>query len=168
MPVIPIIWYIRAAVLAAILGGVWWFSHARYAAGEAAGRAQVQADWDAAVKVARAAVAEAEAKKAAKEAADRKAAQEVDNGLRERLAGAEALARDTARRLQDARARAGRCAVPGSAAPAGEPAPSGGEPADGATLDRADEDHHAACARDAQALNAWVDWCDAVKCWAPR
>lgn len=160
--------WLKLAGLAALLGLLWWFGHSRYTAGEAAGRAQVQADWDAAVKVARAAVAKAEAAKAQKEAADRKAAQEVDNGLREKLAGAEALARDTARRLQDARARAGRCSVPGTAASAGVAEAPSGEPADGAALDRADEDHHAACARDAATVNAWYDWCDRVGCWAPE
>jgi len=164
--VIAPIWYIRAAVLAAILGGVWWFSHARYTAGEAAGRAQVQADWDAATKAQRAAVAVAEAEKAEKEKADRKAAQEVEDGLREQLAASDAAGRDTARRLRDYAARANRCAVPGAAAPAGQPKGSGGESGDPAGVGPALEDHLAACARDAERLDAWEAWCDKVGCWA--
>ena len=156
-----------ALVVAALVGLLFLYGHRRYAAGEAAGRAHVQAAWDD-QQAAQAAAVEAQARAvAAQIEKDRKVAQEVDRVYRERTQAADSIARDTARRLHDAQARARRCAVSGAASSPRVVAPPGGESADGATLDRLDEDHHAACAHDAQTVNAWVDWCDGVKCWEP-
>lgn len=156
------IWYIRAAVLAAILGGVWWFSHARYTAGEAAGRAHVQAAWDAEAKAQRDAYASAKAKAQAKQEADRKAAEEVERDLRNKLAQSDAAGRDTARRLRDYQARACRGPVPTAAASPGEPAGAGGESERDAAIGRATEDTFAACKRDAERLNGWERWASSV------
>ena len=160
-------WIAYLLVALAIAGAIFRFGSVRYAAGEAAGRAHVQALWDD-QQAAQAKAVEAQARAvAAQIEKDRKVAQEVDRVYRERTQAADSIARDTARRLHDAQARARRCAVSGAASSPRVVAPPGGESADGATLDRLDEDHHAACAHDAQTVNAWFDWCDGVKCWEP-
>ncbi len=63
--------YIYLIAFAALSGGVAWFSHVRYEAGEDAGKAKVQALWDADKK----ALSETNAKILAEAAAREKAAQ---------------------------------------------------------------------------------------------
>lgn len=159
---------VYAVLLAAALGMVGWFSHARYAAGEAAGRAQVQRQWDRATEAAQAAYAARVRATQARIEADRKAAEEIENDLRTKLADADTAGRDLARRLRDYQARTRRCTVPAAAPAPGQPAGTGGEPAPDAAagraaeIDRAVEDVMGACRRDAERLNAWDQWATAV------
>jgi len=63
--------------VAALIGCVAWFSHARYTAGEAAGRDQVQKQWDEAKAAQERAYATQKAATEAQIAADKKAAEEL-------------------------------------------------------------------------------------------
>lgn len=149
-----------AVVMVAIfaLAALGWFGHSRYAAGEAAGRAHVQKAWDAAAEAQRAAYEAAAANAAKTEADQRRAAEEIENGLREQIQTADAGARDLARRLRDWQARARGCALPGTAPTAGQPDRPGGSADNDATVERLVEDTYAACSRDAARLDAWQKW----------
>jgi len=150
-------WVAYALVVAALVGLLFLYGHRRYAAGEAAGRAQVQALWDD-QQAAQAAAVEAQARAvAAQIEADREAARKVERELQTRLAAADAASRDTARRLQDY--WRSRCRpLPAPAAAPGEPAAPGGVTGSDEAIGRATEDVYAACGRDAERLNGWEGW----------
>ena len=95
--------------------------------------------------------------------ADRKVTEEVERGLQDKIAAADASARDLARRLRDAQRGRSGCAVSAASATAPIGAAPGGEPGDGAETERLVAEHFAACARDAEALNAWNDWWDGIE-----
>lgn len=154
--------YLKMGMIVLILGILAFAGYRIYAHGKDAGRAEVTEAWERERVAQRAAYAAAEAKARKKEDADRKVAEEVENGLREQVATADAAARDLARRLRDTTARASHGPVPGGSAPPGQPAGAGGEPGDGEAIERATEDHFGACARDAERLNAWDQWATGV------
>lgn len=149
-----------AALIVLAIAGLWISSYgaSRYAAGEAAGRAQVQKAWDAEALAQRTAYAEAASRAAEKQEADRKAAEVIENGLREKLAAADADGRTLARRLHDYQARAGRCTVPTATVTPSELAGPGGITGSDGAVERATEDVFAACKRDAERLNGWDQW----------
>lgn len=95
--------------------------------------------------------------------ADRKATEEVERGLQGKIAAADTSARDLARRLRDAQRSWSGCAVSAAPATASIGAAPGGESGDGAETERLVANHFAACARDAEALNAWNDWWDGIE-----
>lgn len=149
--------------VAALIGAVGWFSHARYTAGESAGRAQVQKQWDEARTAQERAYSAQKAATEAQIAADKKAAEELQRELETRLAAADASGRDLARRLQDYRVRASRCAVstPTGTAP-GPDDPAGESPGDEA-IGRATEEVFSACKRDAERLAGFQEWVRATR-----
>ncbi len=61
---IPVRAYLAIAGVIAIIGGVWWFSHARYTAGYDAGKEEIQSEWDAAIAAANTATVERQAERA--------------------------------------------------------------------------------------------------------
>ena len=141
------------AVIVVSLAVIGWFSHVRYEAGEA----HVQGLWDEDKAAAAKALADATARAEATAEADRQHAQEIENGLVQKLAAATANGSDLADRLRKYAAR--RCpAVPAPAGAPGEPDAAPGEPADGRSVDAALTAHLAACARDAERLQAWHQW----------
>lgn len=160
-------WIWRVLVAVAIVAAVWsaigWFSHARYKAGEVAGRAQVQERWDAQAKATKAAYDAAAAATQARIESDRAAAQEVERDLQAKLAAADASGRDLGRRLSDYIARARRCAVPAPAPAAGQldaPGAPGGdaEVGNATAVYRAVEDTLAECKTNAADLDGWYQW----------
>jgi hypothetical protein len=160
-------WFLLAGivVVAGILVGM--FSHARYAAGEAAGRAEVQAQWDAQAKAAKAAYDAAAAATQARIESDRKAAEEVALELQTQRDAALASGRDLGRRLSDYQARARRCALSASTATPGQPDAPGAPGVDqqvglSTQIDRAVEDTLAECKSNATDLDGWYDWASRV------
>jgi len=130
-----------------------WIRHSGYEAGEA----HVQAAWDEYKAEAAQALADATARAEATAEADRQHAQEIENGLVQKLAAADVAGRDLADRLRRYAAR--RCpAVPAAAGAPGEPDAAPGEPADGRSVDAALTAHLAACARDAARLESFQQW----------
>jgi len=148
-----------AVAILAVIALVGLFSHSRYAAGEAAGRAHVQALWDAATEAQRKAVVEAEAKAAKTEADQRAAAQEVENGLREQVAAADAAGRTLSQRVRDYEASLARCrSLPGTPPGTAQPEGTGGESGRDAAFERLSDDAWAACKRDALRLDRIDQW----------
>ena len=150
-------WPYVLGVFAVILF-VIWFSHARYSAGERAGRAHIQALWDedeAAELAAAAKIAEDNAR--IEEERARKA-KEIEDALQAKLDAITADARSLSERLRYYQARRCANAVPsqGSATPVADDAP--GVPFDGGAIGEATDNHFAACARDAQRLKEWQVW----------
>lgn len=158
----PLLRYLpHLAVFAALAGGVLFYGHTRYDAGQAS----VQTKWDAAI---------VEAERAARETEERHdaIAKELQDALTEkggRLDAAESSARSLADRLRSAQAR--RCvppaagATPGAADPGRESADGGGA---GARIDEAVADHFAACSRDAARLDGWREWWGAIQAAEPN
>lgn len=95
--------------------------------------------------------------------ADRKVTEEVERGLQTKIAAADATARDLARRLRDYQSGRRGCALPAPTAAAPVGTTPGGEPGDGDGTEQLVAEHFAACARDAEALNAWNDWWDGIE-----
>lgn len=153
----------QIAVVAALLGVVAWFSHARYAAGEAAGSTRVQKAWDAADAASLAAYAAAAASAARKQEADRKAAQEVEDAMQARLAASDANGRTLAGRLSDYQHSLARCrAAPAAAGAAPVADGSAGESSHSGAVDAAVAEHFAACGADALRLAGWQEWWKSV------
>ena len=154
------------AVVAAILGGLWFVYGRIHAAGEAEGRDAVLKAWhDANVEEDRQ-TALLEAKAREKEEADRIAAKRIEDELQSRLFDADKRSSDLARRLREYAARdrqrslsdAAR-ATAGADGAAGEPGDSGEART---AVDAALEAHLGACARDAERLAGWQSWWQAV------
>lgn len=150
---------------------LWAYGHSRYRAGEAAGAEQVRTLWNA-DREAQARAVEAQAASVAKQIEhDRLAAEEVERGLREKIASADAAARDLARRLRDAKARPCSGSLPATPANPGQPTGSGGiTPGDGTAeqaayekaVDDATADYFGACGRDAARVDGWEQWAKSV------
>ena len=137
--------YAYGAAVAAIVIGGWYYGHTRYNAGQDDIRAEVAEQ-----------VAKATAETAKIEAERDAISRRIESELLPRIQDADANARDLARRLR--LATSSRRAVPQAAGPAADAATPGGEPADGGDIERATEQHFAACARDSERLAAWQEW----------
>jgi len=144
--------------IGAVVALGWFAYNWAYERGEATGRAEVQAEWDAENEEIARQRALQEATARAKEEADRKAAEEIQDALQEKLDSADARARDLARRLRQYQARACASTVPQDAGSAPLVDPAAGVPEDGGTAGQLLEEHLAACARDAERLSGWQDW----------
>ena len=118
-----------------------------------AGQESVQVKWDAERAIQQKAFDDAAAETARIDAERNRLTQEIENVLKPKLALADLAARDVARELRSYRARL--AALSQAAGPAPEPDAAGGIPGDPAG---AEEDHFAACARDAERLNGWIEW----------
>ena len=140
--------YAYAIGAAGLVAAVWYYGHTRYNAGQDDIRAEVAKQ-----------VAKATAETARIEAERDAISRRIESELLPRIQDADANARDLARRLRLATSRR---AVPQAAGPAADAATPSGEPADGGEIERATEDHFAACARDAERLNGLIEWYEAV------
>ena len=132
--------------LAGIVGGIWYFGHVRYTAGYDKSQAEVAAE-----------VAKATAETARIEEERVKLSARIENELQPKLAKADADARDLARRLRIATRRSALPEAPGG--PSGPDAP-GGESTDLGSLE---ESHFAACAKDAERLNGWIEFYSSIE-----
>ena len=141
--------YAYAIGAAGLVAAVWYYGHTRYNAGQDDIRAEV------AEQVAKA-TAETVRIETERDAISRR----IESELLPRIQDADANARDLARRLRIATSRR---AVPQATGTAADAATPGGEPADGGDIERATEDHFAACARDAERLNGWIEWYEAAR-----
>lgn len=152
-------WFALGAAILALMALLGWFSHSRYTSGEAAGRDQVQKAWDAATEAQRKAYDSAVAETAKRIEADRQAAMEVERGLREQLAAADAGGRSLSQRLRQYQASLARCgAVPATPADASNPAGTVGSVSGDAEFVRLSDAAWAACARDGVRLNRIDAW----------
>lgn len=135
-------WLTLAASL--VLGG-WLLHRQAFRAGWEAGSATIRAEWS---------VDSLRRQTALTEALERQqaAAQEIERGLSERLAAADARGRDLADRLRGALGSTGACPVPAASAPAGASAGAAGESSDPSAIGSALASHLAACERDAERL----------------
>ena len=136
--------YAYGAAVAAIVIGGWYYGHTRYNAGQDDIRAEVAEQ-----------VAKATAETTRIEAERVKLSERIEHDLQPKIAAADANARSLARRLREYAGRSPVSTTPDSTA---EPAEAPGEPADGGEIERAAEDHFAACARDSERLNGWIEW----------
>lgn len=104
--------------------------------------------------------AEASRKAAETAAADRETAKRIEHELQARLADSDARGRDLSRRLRDYQTRAGACAGALPSRPAAPGVAPGAAPqsGNGEAVERAVDDHFAACALDAEALSGWQAW----------
>lgn len=151
--------YLPHLIVAAIVAtAVWSFSNARYSAGEAAGAAQVRAEWDAEKRAIAAENARLEEEKVAKEKSDQAAAKEIQDALQQKLDSADSRARDLARRLSVYQARDRQRGLPADAGPASGPDSAAGEPGSDGAIGQATEEAFGACARDAERLAGWQEW----------
>lgn len=154
MPILPLRTWLYIGAAAAIIGGVWWFSHARYQAGYGA----AQATMAEAVRKAEAATKAAEARaQSISEAHDREWQTERDQ-LQSRVT--DLLARPApAMRLCKSASRSDVPAVPEAT---GQPDAAAG--ADGSDLRVGEDIGRAAlvlagkCERDRRQLSALQDW----------
>lgn len=140
--------FIAVGLLGLVVGSYWL----TYQAGLRAGRNDVLAQWYS--DRVQQEKAHSEALAASGEEIRRQVAarEEVERGLTEKLAAADARGRDLADRLRDALEPARTCSVP-AAGPA--PIPADGttrKPADPPAIGRALASHLAACERDAERL----------------
>lgn len=151
-------WQAIAGVLATVLVGLMAYNWA-HDRGYQEGVTEVQEKW-AAQELAEFEASQKLAEAArAKEEADRKVAQEIEDELRQDLSDRDAYARGLAQRLRDyeaARDRERRLSAAACPAPGADGA-SGESGSDGA-IGQAVEEVLAAAARDAERLNAWIQW----------
>ena len=136
--------YAYAIGAAGLVAAVWYYGHTRYNAGQDDIRAEVAEQ-----------VAVATAKTARIDAERVKLSERIEHDLQPKIAAADANARSLARRLREYANRRPVSTAPG---PAAEPAEAPGEPGDGDPVERATEQHFAACARDSERLAAWQEW----------
>jgi len=147
-----------ALVVAALVGLLFLYGHRRYAAGEAAGRAHVQAAWDD-QQAAQAKAVEAQARAvAAQIEADREAARKVEDGLREKISAADAAGRSLSQRLRDYQARRCGGTVPAATGDASQPAGTIGGAARDEEVERLSDSTWAACAKDGVRLDKIEEW----------
>jgi len=145
--------------LAALLLSTGWLSYrTAYRTGWEAGRAEITAQW--AKNAAQREKAHSEALAAADDTLRRQLAarDEVERGLSDRLATADARGRTLADRLRDALAAPRSCPVPSTAVPSPGADGAGREPGNSPALGAALADHFAACERDARRLTELQDW----------
>jgi len=151
-------WVAYLLVALAIAGAIFRFGSVRYAAGEAAGRAHVQALWDD-QQAAQAAAVEAQARAvAAQIEADREAARKVEDGLREKISAADAAGRSLSQRLRDYQARRCGSTVPAATGDASQPAGTIGGAARDEEVERLSDSTWAACAKDGVRLDKIEEW----------
>ena len=136
--------YAYGAAVAAIVIGGWYYGHTRYNAGQDDIRAEVAEQ-----------VAKATAETTRIEAERVKLSERIEHDLQPKIAAADANARSLARRLREYAGSRPVSTAPDSAA---EPSDAPGEPGDGDPVERATEQHFAACARDSERLAAWQEW----------
>lgn len=143
--------WVGLVLAVALLGGGWLLHHQAFRAGWDGGRATTLAEWhsDAARR---------EALRLSELERLQRAAQEVERGLTEELAAADARGRDLAGRLRDALAPARTCSVPAAPSAASPPDGVAGKSRDQAELGAALASHLAACERDAERLGKLQDW----------
>lgn len=156
-----------AGIALALAGAGWWLRHTGYVDGEAAGAAEVRQAWDRDIAARQAATEALRRAAAAREVEQARIAREQETALREQIQIADARGRDLARRLSAAyAANARERSLPGPADPAPGADAAGGVPGDGGAarraVDVALEEHLAACARDAERLEGWRQWWEAV------
>ena len=136
--------YLYAAFVAAAAIGTWYYGHTRYNAGQDDIRAEVAEQ----VAIATAETARIDAERV-------KLSERIEHDLQPKIAAADANARSLARRLREYAGSRPVSTAPDSAA---EPSDAPGEPGDGDPVERATEQHFAACARDSERLAAWQEW----------
>ena len=152
-----------AVCAAAVVGSIWWFGHSRYSEGRSAGREEVRKEWEAEKKVVAKALLKRELEVAATIARDKQVAEEIQRELETKLVDAGASGRDLARRLQDYRVRASRCAVPAQGGAAPGPDGATGESSGDEEVGRATEEVFAACRRDAERLVGLQEFVDRTR-----
>ena len=140
------------ALATALLLGGWLLHRQAFKAGWEAGSAAIRAEWSAdSLRRQQALTEQLERQQAA--------AQEVERGLTEKLAAADARGRDLADRLRDALAPARTCPVPAPGSPAGATDGATRKSADPPAIGAALANHLAACERDAERLTQFqVYW----------
>lgn len=157
-------WRVWAGAGLALLlaGGLWWVHHAGYRAGWERASAEVRSEW--AKDTDRREKARLRALAAAQTELERQRAvtMEVERGLSDKLAAADARGRDLAHRLRDALA-AGTCLVSPAGVAAGAIDRAGREPGNQGEIGEALADHLAACERDAQRLTELQGWVERVR-----
>ena len=136
--------YAYAIGAAGLVAAVWYYGHTRYNAGQDDMRAEVAEQ-----------VAKATAETARIDAERVKLSERIEHDLQPKIAAADANARSLARRLREYAGSRPVSTAPDSAA---EPSDAPGEPGDGDPVERATEQHFAACARDSERLAAWQEW----------
>jgi len=134
-----------------------------YGSGKAAGRAEIQAEWDRANEEIAAQVAAKEAEYREKEEANKRASEEIQNELENRLSDADSRARDLARRLRNYQVRPCPVQVPGATDSTAESDPAPGGAASDGEIGRAVEEVYAACSRDSERLKGWQEWWSKVR-----
>lgn len=152
-------WRVWAGAGLALLlaGGLWWVHHAGYRAGWERASAEIHSEW--AKDTDRREKARLRALAAAQQELERQRAvtMEVERGLSDKLAAADARGRTLAHRLRDALA-AGTCPVSAAGVAAGPIDRAGGESGNQDEIGAALADHLAACERDAQRLTEMQGW----------
>lgn len=159
---IVLVWFLKnwKVVLGAVLliSFIAWFSHARYTAGEEAGRAAVQKLWDAEAAAQREQALAAIEQAALLESEQARIAKEIQNGLQTKLNLATANARSLSERLRRYQTRPCPTAVPQTTGPTALADSTAGVTADSGAVGEATDAHFAACARDAERLAGWQVW----------
>jgi hypothetical protein len=130
--------------LALVLAGLGWFGYrAAYQGGYKAGSDAVRAEWNLDIARIEKAAREAQAREYEKH-------QEIERGLSQKLATADARGRDLGRRLRNALATP--CRMPEGPTPGPTDGPAG-ESGDPEEIGEALTEHLAACERDAERLS---------------
>ena len=154
MPAIMLRYLPHILALAALVGGVLFYGHSRYNAGQADVRAEVAEQ-----------VAKATVETARIEAERDQISRKLENDILPRLQDATDRANSLAGRLrQHSHSR------PMPQAPGAAPSPSGEarEPSGDGGVEQATERVFESCARDAERLKGWQDWYSAIKEIAPQ
>ena len=153
-PPIPPRLLFAGGALVVLLAGGWWYGHVRYSAG----RADVQALWDADKAVVTTALLDAASRADAIRRADAAISEQVQHDLQTRALAADARNADLTRRLREHEARACRSPVSGPAGPSAGTAPAGPEPGSDRGIAPAVAAVVSACESDSSRLLGWQDW----------
>lgn len=153
-PPIPPRLLFAGGALVVLLAGGWWYGHVRYSAG----RADVQALWDADKAVVTTALLDAASRADAIRRADAATARKVQDELQAKLDAAAAGRDDLARRLRLYAARTCDRAVPGPAPAASGTAAAAAESGSDRGIAEATAAVVSACESDASVLIGWQDW----------
>jgi hypothetical protein len=153
-PPIPPRLLFAGGALVVLLAGGWWYGHVRYSAG----RADVQALWDADKAVVTTALLDAASRADAIRRADAATARKVQDELQAKLDAAAAGRDDLARRLRLYAARTCDRAVSGPASPPAGTTPAAPEPRSDSGIAAATAAVVSACESDSSLLLGWQDW----------
>ena len=153
-PPIPPRLLFAGGALVVLLAGGWWYGHVRYSAG----RADVQALWDADKAVVTTALLDAASRADAIRRADAATARKVQDELQAKLDAAAAGRDDLARRLRLYAARTCDRAVPRPAPAASGTAAAAAESGSDRGVAEATADVVTACRADSAVVEGWQAW----------